>query len=447
MHHIVLIFIPKEFFYYVWGKLAFPLNHTTVIESTLLYINISDFFPIFFVNCSKEVIKKENHLDMRDVPSSIMSNIYEPISASNTVLLDPVQDFNGTLDPQNKGMHGNPLYDKSSEEEFKMEFDQARPSIPSSITLNTYELIPATTAILNEPIPDLMKTINLQDEELYDNPLYDKSCEDDFKMEHLSKPNISLSNNESTIFYEPVQDLNKDLDPQNEGIHDNPLYDKCSEDDFKVEYHLSHPSIASLSTYESTILHEPVDDLNGTLDPQNLGMHDNPFYDKEDFKMEYHQAGPSIPSSITLNTYESISATTTILNESIPDMNETIDLQDEELYDNPLYDKSCEEDFKMKCHLSQPNLFNNESTILYEPVQDLNRKLDPQDQGMHDNPLYDKNCEDDFKMDYHLARPSIPSSIASNTSESIPTITAIHHEPEHINGTVDKYDQKMSNNL
>ena len=256
------------------------------------------------------------------------------------MLHEPRQDFNGTLDPQNEGLHGNPLYEKTSIEVFKMEYHLARPCIPSSITSNTYESIPATSAILNEPVPDHMKTIDPQDEEMHDNPLYDQSTDEDFKMEyHLSQPSISSSNTYE-LLHEPVQDLSGTLNPQDEGMLDNSLY-KSNENDFKMENRLSQPSISSLNIYEPAILHEPVD-LNGTLDLQDQGMHDNPLYDKiseDNFKTEYLLTRPSVPSIIAPGISEFTPTTTVILHEAIQDVNETVDSHDQQMSDNPLYGK------------------------------------------------------------------------------------------------------------
>ena len=274
---------------------------------------------------------------MPDIPSSIISNIYESIPATTTIIHEPIHDLNGPLDPYDEKMADNPLYDyRSSEEHFKMEYHLGMPGKFSALSLNISEPIPNTTAAIHETI----------------------------------------------------QDLNRNLDPHNdEELADNPLYDKSNGEEFKMEYHLGIPGIPSshisVSIADTTaMLHEP------NLDPHNdEELADNPLYDKssgEDFTMEHHLAMPSNPSTLSLNSSESMPTTTATLHE-LQDINRTVDpLYDEEMDDNLLYDKSSAENYNIECHGSIPT-----ATTFHNPLctHDCNETADQQDKDIHDNPL------------------------------------------------------------
>ena len=335
----------------------------------------------------------ENH--MPDIPSSIISNIYESIPATTTIIHEPIHDLNGTMDPYDEEIHDNPFYEKNSEENFKMEYNLAEPGIPLPII---YESITNVTTVIHEPIQDLNEYVDPHDDEMHENPLYDnKSSGEHFKMEyHLGMPGkfsaLSLNISEpipttTATLHETIQDLNRNLDPHNdEEMDDNPLYDKSNGEEFKMEYHLGMPGIPSSHTSVSipnatAMLHEP------NVDPHNDDeMYDNPLYDKssgEDFTMEHHLAMPRNPSSLSLNSSESMPTTTATLHE-LQDINRTMNpLYDEEMDDNPLYDKSGAENYNIECHGSIPT-----TTTFHEPLYThCNETVDPHDKDIHDNPL------------------------------------------------------------
>lgn len=72
-------------------------------------------------------------------------------------------------------MQINPLYAKCGGE-FNTEYHHlTRPDIPSTLTSNTYELLCTSAAIYQEPVHNLVGTVDPPDEEMEYNPLYDKS--------------------------------------------------------------------------------------------------------------------------------------------------------------------------------------------------------------------------------------------------------------------------------
>ena len=360
--------------------MSFPNRVKTFIPQYILYM--SYFF-------SRGAIITENH--MPDIPSSYISNIYESIPATTTIIHEPIHDLNGTLDPYDEKMADNPLYDyRSSEEHFKMAYHLGMPGKFSALSLNISEPIPNTTATIHETIQDLNRNLDPHnDKEMNDNPLYDKSNGEEFKMEyHLGMPGIPSSHtsmsipNTTAMLHEPNVDQHND-----KGMDDNPLYDKSNGEEFKMEYHLGMPGIPSSHISESipdttAMLHEP------NVDPHNDGeMYDNPLYDKssgEDFTMEHHLAMPSNPSTLSLNSSVSMPTTTATLHE-LQDINRTVDpLYDEEMDDNLLYDKSSAENYNIECHRSIPT-----ATIFHNPlcIHDCNETADQHDKDIHDNPL------------------------------------------------------------